>query len=129
MVGRSKSSNWNSYRNSGLAFRKRFLIIDGDDPNKLFDEVIGDEIFATAGSEPAGRKALTLEQCVEFMLGRKYKTEPYPAFVFPGKQVAEKAYCLQMFPGYCPVLSFQSLYSSEMLFVICNKNQIVSNCS
>ncbi|NOQ22829.1 MAG: hypothetical protein GQ565_09330 [Candidatus Aegiribacteria sp.] len=74
-----------------LAFQKHLLIIDGDDPNELFDEVIGGEIFATAGSEPAGRKALTLEQWVEFMLGRKYKTKPHPAFVFPGKQVAEEA--------------------------------------
>ena len=63
-------TRWNYFSQEWrmLAFQERFLIIDGDDPNKLFDEVIGDEIFATAGSEPAGKKALTLEQWVEFML-------------------------------------------------------------
>ncbi len=64
-------TRWNYFSQEWrmLAFQERLLIIDGDDPNKLFDEVIGDEIFATAGSEPAGRRVLNLEQWIEFMLG------------------------------------------------------------
>ncbi|MCD4707850.1 MAG: hypothetical protein K8S62_08935 [Candidatus Sabulitectum sp.] len=63
-------TRWNYYSEEWrmLAFRKRLQIIDEDDPNKLFDEAIGDEIFATVGHEPSGKKALSLEQWVEFML-------------------------------------------------------------
>ena len=64
-------TSWNHFSQEWrmLAFHERLLIINGEDPNKLFDEVIGGEIFATAGFEPTDKKALTLEQWVKFMLG------------------------------------------------------------
>ena len=75
-------TRWNYFSQEWrmLAFQERLLIIGGDDPNKLFNEVIGDEIFATAGSEPAGKKALALDQWIEFMLGRDFRTDPHPVF-------------------------------------------------
>ena len=51
-----------------LAFRERFLIIGGNDPGKLFEGVLGAEIFATAGSEPKGKTLLSLEEWETFML-------------------------------------------------------------
>lgn len=69
-----------------LAFQERLLIIDGDDPNSLFEEMIGGEIFATFGSEPAGKKSLNLEQWVEFMLGRIYKAVPHPTTPLPKQE-------------------------------------------
>ncbi len=68
-------TKWNYFSQEWrmLAFQKQFLIIDGDDPNKLFDAVIGGSIFATAGYEPAGKNTLTLEQWVEFMLNEEHK--------------------------------------------------------
>lgn len=75
-------TRWNYFSEEWrmLAFRKRFLIIDGDDPNELFPEIIGAEIFATAGSEPAGKRSLTLEQWEKFMLGNDFNTKPHPPF-------------------------------------------------
>ncbi|MCP4646589.1 MAG: hypothetical protein GY852_02490 [bacterium] len=51
-----------------LAFRERLLLIGEDDPAGLYGGIIGAEIFATAGSEPVGKKSLTVEQWVTFML-------------------------------------------------------------
>ena len=63
-------TNWKHFSQEWrmLAFQEQLLIIGGDDPAKLFDEVIGSEIFATYGREPSGKKLLTLKQWEDFML-------------------------------------------------------------
>ena len=63
-------TRWNHFSEEWrmLAFRERLLIIGEENPGELFDGVISDEIFATAGSEPTGRKTLSISQWVEFML-------------------------------------------------------------
>lgn len=53
-----------------LAFHKRLVKVGADDPGRLYDELIGDDVFATVGFEPAGKNAFSLEQWVAFMLGR-----------------------------------------------------------
>lgn len=60
-----------------LAFHKRLLKIGADDPGKLYEELIRNDVFATVGHEPAGRNTLSLEQWVAFMLGMDHKAEPY----------------------------------------------------
>lgn len=65
-----------------LAFHKRLLKIGADDPGKLYEELIGNDVFATVGHEPDGRNTLSLEQWVSFMLGMDHKAEPYHTF-FP----------------------------------------------
>ncbi len=57
-----------------LAFHKRLMKVGADDPGKLYEELISNDVFATVGFEPAGRKTLSLEQWVAFMLGRNLKT-------------------------------------------------------
>ena len=71
-------TKWNYFSEEWrmLAFHKRLLKIGGDDPGKLFEELIGNDIFASVGFEPAGKSTLSLEQWIAFMLGRDYKTEP-----------------------------------------------------
>lgn len=63
-------TNWNYFSQEWrmLAFQKRLLIIDEEDPSLLYDELIGDNIFATHGYEPHDRKSLTMKQWEEFML-------------------------------------------------------------
>ncbi len=51
-----------------LAFRERLLIIGKSNPEKLFEGIVGAEIFATAGSEPKGKTLLTLEEWEKFMV-------------------------------------------------------------
>ncbi len=62
-----------------LAFHKRLVKVGADDPGKLYEEMICDDVAATVGHEPGGMKALSLEQWVAFMLGRDYKADPYKA--------------------------------------------------
>lgn len=63
-------TNWKYFSEEWrmLAFRKRFMIIGGENPDGLFEGVIGDEIFATYGREPSDKKSLTLAEWVKFML-------------------------------------------------------------
>ena len=63
-------TKWNHFSEEWrmLAFWERLLIIGEDDTGKLFEGIIGAEIFATAGSEPRGRRQLTLEEWEQFML-------------------------------------------------------------
>lgn len=63
-------TNWKHFSEEWrmLAFRERLLIVGSDDPSKLFDEVIGAEIFATFGREPSGKKLLSLTRWQGFML-------------------------------------------------------------
>lgn len=51
-----------------LAFRERLLKVGGADPSGMYDGVIGDDIFATAGREPSGTRSISLDEWVEFML-------------------------------------------------------------
>jgi len=53
-----------------LAFHKRLVKVGADDPSRLYEELTGNDIYATVGHEPAGKNALSLEQWVDFMLGR-----------------------------------------------------------
>ncbi len=62
-----------------LAFHRRLVKVGADDPGKLYDEMICDDVAATVGHEPDGRKALSLEQWVAFMLGRDYRAGTYKA--------------------------------------------------
>ncbi len=68
-----------------LAYHKRLLKVGGDDPVRLYKELIGSDIFATVGLEPDGKNTLSLDQWVAFMLGRNYKAETYPACTPAGK--------------------------------------------
>lgn len=65
-----------------LAFHNRLLKVGADDPSSLYKEMIGSDVFATVGHEPAGRNALSPDQWVAFMLGSDYKAEPYQPY-FP----------------------------------------------
>ena len=51
-----------------LAFQEQLLLVGDDDPSKLFDDIIGAEIFATYGKEPSDKKSLTLKEWENFML-------------------------------------------------------------
>ncbi|RKZ08260.1 hypothetical protein DRQ25_09525 [Candidatus Fermentibacteria bacterium] len=62
-----------------LAFHRRMVKVGADDPGRLYDEMICDDVAATVGHEPDGKKALSLEQWVAFMLGRDYTAQPYKA--------------------------------------------------
>lgn len=83
-------TEWNYFSEEWrmLAFHNRFLKIGGDDPGKLYEELIGSDIFTSVGFEPAGKNTLSLEQWVAFMLGRNYKAEPYQASVPAGETEA-----------------------------------------
>ncbi len=62
-----------------LAFHRRLVKVGADDPGRLYDEMICDDVAATVGHEPDGMKALSLDQWVAFMLGRDYRSEPFEA--------------------------------------------------
>lgn len=62
-----------------LAFHRRMVKVGADDPGRLYDEMICDDVAATVGHEPDGMKALSLDQWVAFMLGRDYRGKPYEA--------------------------------------------------
>ncbi|MEN8209391.1 MAG: hypothetical protein ABFR50_09070, partial [Candidatus Fermentibacteria bacterium] len=62
-----------------LAFHQRLVKVGADDPGRLYDDIICGDIAATVGHEPNGRKALSPEEWVAFMLGSEYRIEPYKA--------------------------------------------------
>lgn len=51
-----------------LAYQERLLKAGGEDPSTMYDGVISDEIFATAGREPSGIRSISLSEWVDFML-------------------------------------------------------------
>jgi len=56
-----------------LAFHKQLLIVGGSDPDRLYDNLISDDIFATAGREPDVIGKLSLNQWESFMLGKDFQ--------------------------------------------------------
>ena len=55
-----------------LAFHDRLLRKGEDDPDSLYPGLMATDVAATVGHEPNGLSSLTLDQWVEFMMGRKY---------------------------------------------------------
>ena len=78
----SCGTKWNHFSEEWrmLAFRERLLKAGEDDPGRLHEELISNNIFATMGHEPEGMNTLSLEQWVAFMLGKSYEAEPYQAY-------------------------------------------------
>jgi hypothetical protein len=60
-----------------LAFHERLLREGEDDPDTLYPALMSTDIAATAGFEPRGLEAISLEQWVEFMTGREYSSGPW----------------------------------------------------
>ncbi len=81
-----------------LAFHRRLVKVGADDPGKLYDEMICDDVAATVGHEPEGRKALSLEQWASFMLGRDYRIEPYKAS-YPTIKKTEEGFWQRLLSG------------------------------
>lgn len=55
-----------------LAFHERLLRLGEEDPDSLYEGIVAVDVAATVGHEPKDRESLTLEQWVDFMLGRNH---------------------------------------------------------
>ncbi len=82
-----------------LAFHKRLVKVGADDSGKLYDEIICSDVAATVGHEPDGRKALSLQQWVAFMLGRDYKAESYIAS-YPTVEKTKAGFWQRLLSGF-----------------------------